>query len=67
MVPVQKFIKICPVSMRDPRSLGNITTGCLEELNQILLFKLTPCLGQGQNFTLMLFNGIVEKILGDNR
>lgn len=67
MMSVEELIEIRPIPMGHSCRLGHIPTGRLQKLNQILLFKLSPCFGKGKNFTLMLLNGIMEEIFRNNR
>jgi len=41
MMAVQQFIKIRAIPVSYTRRLRHVAIGCLQQLNQILLFKLT--------------------------
>lgn len=63
MMAIEQFVKIGSVPLCQSGSLGDVSLGCLQELNQILLLELPFCLGQGQDFFLMMLDCIVEQIL----
>ncbi len=62
---IEQFIKIGPVAMGKPCSMGNIALSGLQNLNQILLLKLPSGLGQGHYFLLIGLNGIIEQLFSN--
>ena len=46
MMPIEQFIKIRSVALGQPGRMGDITLGRLQQLDEILLFKLPFGLGK---------------------
>ena len=62
MMPVEQFVKVRSVALGQTGRMGDIALGCLQQLDEILLFKLPSGLGKRQYLLLVLLNGVIEQI-----
>lgn len=65
MVAAEQLVKFRPVALCQAGCLGDIALGGLQELDEVLLFKLAFGFSQGHDFFLMMLDGVLEQFRTD--